>query len=102
MPSSMWPEQCAAVAGWQRRAHAGSSDRALGVARKVESGTVWINDGLLLNNRFAFSGWKKSGLGVELGKWGFEEFPRLKHIHVGQHAGSDEKYYYAIVLGEEF
>ena len=26
---SMWPEQCAAVAGWQRRAHAGSSDRAL-------------------------------------------------------------------------
>lgn len=79
-----------------------NTDRALAVARKVESGTVWINDGLLLNNRFAFSGWKKSGLGVELGKWGFEEFTRLKHIHVGQHAGSDEKYYYAIVLGEEF
>jgi len=78
-----------------------NTDRAVALARRLQSGTVWINDGLLLNNRFPFSGWKNSGVGVELGPWGLEQFTQIKHIHVGEHTGRDEKYYVAIVLGEE-
>jgi aldehyde dehydrogenase (NAD+) len=77
------------------------TERATAVARRLQSGTVWINDGLLLNNRFPFAGWKDSGVGVELGPWGLEQFTKLQHIHVGEHTGRDEKYYVAIVLGDE-
>lgn len=77
-------------------------EAATAVARRLQSGTVWINDGLLLNNRFPFAGWKDSGVGVELGPWGLEQFTRIQHIHVGEHTGRDEKYYVAIVLGDEF
>ncbi len=54
-----------------------------------------------MSNRFPFAGWKQSGVGVEHGPWGFEQFTRLKHIHIGEHTGIDEKYYTAIVIGEE-
>ncbi len=76
-------------------------DRAVAMARRLQSGTVWINDGLLLNNRFPFSGWKKSGIGVELGLWGLEQFSQIKHIHVGEHSSAEDKYYVAIVLGDD-
>jgi aldehyde dehydrogenase (NAD+) len=73
-------------------------DRALGVARRIETGTVWINDYHLINLRFPFGGYKQSGIGRELGPWGLHEFQQLKHIHVGQPTGASEKIYFQMLF----
>lgn len=74
--------------------------RALRVARRIEAGTVWINDYQLLNIRFPFEGWKMSGVGRELGRWGYQQYTRTKHIHVGEPGSVEEKYYFELVLPE--
>jgi aldehyde dehydrogenase (NAD+) len=73
-------------------------DRALGLARRIEAGTVWINDYHLLNVRFPFGGYKKSGFGRELGPQGLDEYQQLKHIHVGEATGPNEKFYFGMLL----
>ncbi|MDY7081863.1 MAG: aldehyde dehydrogenase family protein [Halobacteria archaeon] len=60
-------------------------DRGEGIARRLEAGTVTINDhthtyGL---NETPWGGCKQSGHGRTHGKWGIEEVTRLKHIHRG-------------------
>lgn len=73
-------------------------ERALNVARQIDSGTVWINDYHLLNVRFPFGGMKASGFGRELGPWGLDEFCQLKHIHVGESSSAEEKFYFEMLL----
>ncbi len=60
----------------------GNEDRALEVARRMRTGTVWINDHHMINPRFPFGGYKQSGLGREHGEIGFNEFREIKHIHL--------------------
>ena len=74
------------------------TDRALAMARKLEAGTVWINDYHLLSPKFTFGGYKKSGFGRELGPQGLAEYQQIKHIHVGEPSGVDEKYYFGMLL----
>ena len=74
-------------------------DRALTIARRIESGTVWINDYHLLNVRFPFGGYKQSGFGRELGSWGLHEYQQIKHIHVGQPFDGGAKFYFDMLLG---
>jgi len=76
-------------------------DRALRVARRIEAGTVWINDYHLLNIRFPFGGYKFSGFGRELGPWGLKEYTQVKHIHIGEPGSIEDKYYFAMLLGED-
>jgi acyl-CoA reductase-like NAD-dependent aldehyde dehydrogenase len=58
---------------------ASSDEKALEVARKIRTGQVEINGGNF--NLFApFGGYKQSGIGRELGKFGFEEFLETKAI----------------------
>jgi aldehyde dehydrogenase (NAD+) len=73
-------------------------DRGLAMARKIESGTVWVNDYHLINPRFPFGGYKKSGYGRELGPQGLAEYQQLKHIHLGEATGAEEKYYFGMLL----
>ena len=47
----------------------------------IEAGNVWINDPLIDNVAGPFGGFKRSGLGRELGIEGFETFTEAKHIH---------------------
>lgn len=74
------------------------TERALAIASRLETGTVWINDYHLLNPRFPFGGYKHSGFGRELGPEGLEAYLQVKHIHVGENAGPDEKYYVGMLL----
>jgi aldehyde dehydrogenase (NAD+) len=74
------------------------NDRALSVARKIETGTIWINDYHLLNVRFPFGGMKASGFGRELGPWGLDEFCQPKHIHIGDSSSAEEKFYFEMLL----
>jgi aldehyde dehydrogenase (NAD+) len=56
--------------------------RAMSVADRMRTGTVWINDYHLINNKYPFGGYKQSGLGREHGVQGFLEYTETKHIHV--------------------
>jgi len=57
----------------------GDEDRAMRVARKLRTGQVSINGGAF-NVSAPFGGYKKSGLGRELGVHGMEEFLETKSI----------------------
>ncbi len=58
---------------------AGSDEKAFEVARKIRTGQVEINGGSW-NVVAPFGGYKQSGIGRELGKYGFEEFLEVKSI----------------------
>jgi acyl-CoA reductase-like NAD-dependent aldehyde dehydrogenase len=57
----------------------GDEERAMRVARKLRTGQVSINGGAF-NVSAPFGGYKKSGLGRELGIHGMEEFLETKSI----------------------
>ena len=58
-----------------------SSDTALAVsvAKRLRTGVVWINNGLLMANA-PFGGFKESGIGREGGRWGLEEYTEVQQI----------------------
>ena len=51
------------------------------LARQIEAGTVWINKHAELLPTIPFGGAKMSGLGVELGSEGLEEFTQVQVIN---------------------
>ena len=57
-------------------------NRAHRVARKLESGLVWVNTWLLRDLRVPFGGVKDSGVGREGGRWSLEFFSEAKTITV--------------------
>jgi aldehyde dehydrogenase (NAD+) len=56
-----------------------TEEKAFEVARKLRTGQVEINGGAW-NNVAPFGGYKQSGVGRELGEFGFEEFLEVKAI----------------------
>jgi len=56
--------------------------RAFEVARRMHSGTVWVNKTLEINPNYPFRGAKQSGIGTELGLAGLEEYTQAKVINV--------------------
>ena len=58
---------------------AGTDEKAFEVARKIRTGQVEINGGSF-NVVAPFGGYKQSGIGRELGQYGFEEFLEVKAI----------------------
>ncbi len=56
--------------------------RAERVARGVRTGTMWINNYHVFAEYCPFGGYKQSGVGRELGRWGLEEYTQVKRIHV--------------------
>lgn len=55
--------------------------RATDVAKRIDSGTVWINQYLALDPSIPFRGSKQSGLGSELGEAGFLEYTQAHIIN---------------------
>jgi acyl-CoA reductase-like NAD-dependent aldehyde dehydrogenase len=60
----------------------GNNARAIGIAERMRTGTVWINDWHMINPRYPFGGYKQSGVGREHGEIGFNEYREVKHIHL--------------------
>ncbi|MDE0882417.1 MAG: aldehyde dehydrogenase family protein [Myxococcota bacterium] len=75
-------------------------ERATGMARRIESGTLWINDYHLINPKYPFGGFKQSGIGRELGPQGLDAYFEFKHIHVGRSSSRPEKHYLSMILKE--
>jgi aldehyde dehydrogenase (NAD+) len=59
-----------------------SLDRALGVARRIRTGTIAVNGGQWFGPDSPFGGYKESGLGREHGVQGFEEYLETKTIGI--------------------
>lgn len=57
--------------------------RAEQVAKRIRTGTMWINDFHVFSDLCPFGGYKQSGVGRELGHHGLEEYTEVKHVHVG-------------------
>lgn len=57
-------------------------ERAIAIALKIDTGTVWINKHLDLPFDVPFGGAKQSGFGAELGREGLEEFTQSKIVNV--------------------
>lgn len=57
-------------------------ERAKRVAKKLEAGTVWINEYHLLNPGMPFGGYKQSGLGREMGEEGLKAYLEVKHLWI--------------------
>ncbi|BBY32621.1 aldehyde dehydrogenase family protein [Mycolicibacter minnesotensis] len=60
---------------------AADDDTAIGFARQVQTGQLDINGGKY-NPAAPFGGYKKSGIGRELGRIGFEEYLQIKSIQL--------------------
>jgi betaine-aldehyde dehydrogenase/aminobutyraldehyde dehydrogenase len=55
--------------------------RALGAARKLAFGTVWINEHLFpLTPEMPHGGFKESGYGKDMSAYSMEEYTRVKHV----------------------
>ena len=86
-----------AAAVWLRR-----TIRAIEVARRIRAGTVWINDYHLINAEAPFGGFRQSGRGRELSRYGLEEYTEVKHVHVDQvGADRDRKFWFDYVMNRE-
>jgi acyl-CoA reductase-like NAD-dependent aldehyde dehydrogenase len=53
---------------------------ALQAAKDLESGMVWVNNPLIDNDALPFGGWKRSGMGRELGRQGLDAFRQSKMV----------------------
>jgi len=54
--------------------------RALNAARKLQFGTVWINDHIPLVSEMPHGGYKKSGYGKDLSAYSLEDYTNIKHV----------------------
>src|SRR5689334_19843669 len=54
--------------------------RALNAARKLQFGTVWINDHIPLVSEMPHGGYKQSGYGKDLSAYSVEDYTQIKHV----------------------
>ena len=55
-------------------------ERARRVARRLDAGHIWINSLQVVFPQSAWGGFKRSGIGRELGPWGLAAYTEIKHI----------------------
>lgn len=65
---------------WTKDTNAGEQ-----LASYVDAGTVFVNRCDFPSADLAWTGWKNSGKGVTLSKFGFEQFVKLKSFHIKEY-----------------
>lgn len=63
-------------------------DKAVEVASRLETGTVWINQNLESTPLTPLTGHKQSGIGSENGVYGLREFTQAKAVYIPKSAAS--------------
>ncbi len=56
--------------------------KAHSIANSVRAGTVWVNCYNVLETRAPFGGFKRSGIGRELGEYGLQQYTEVKTVTV--------------------
>ena len=77
----------------------GDKDKAFEVAKRIRTGTVWVNDYHLLSAAAPFGGYKQSGLGREFGLEGILAYTETKHVHVDMVDNRPAKFWYGALFG---
>jgi acyl-CoA reductase-like NAD-dependent aldehyde dehydrogenase len=78
-----------------------NEDRAMNIAKDIRTGTVWINEYHLLNDKVPFGGYKQSGIGREFGTEGMNEYLEVKHIYVDEIKDRSKKTWYNTVVPQD-
>ncbi len=71
--------------------------RAERMARRMRTGTVWINNYHAFGDFCPFGGYKQSGVGRELGHAGLAEYTQIKRLHVNSFAAVESNFSMAIL-----
>ncbi len=71
--------------------------RAFRVARKLQAGTVWINDAYTQPTEGIWGGYKESGIGRELGLYGLEEFLEIKQVYIDTTGSLDRPHWRTVM-----
>lgn len=61
-------------------------DRATALASQLDVGTAWVNSHAVLSTSAPFGGVKWSGIGVEHGPWGLNDFTSIQVVHCNRGA----------------
>jgi aminobutyraldehyde dehydrogenase len=56
--------------------------RAMRVARRIQSGAVWINTHFMITAEMPHGGYKESGYGKDMSKYSVEDYTQIKHVMV--------------------
>ena len=56
--------------------------RAMRTVKRLRAGIVWVNHMQPTYVEAPWGGYKQSGIGRELGKWGVEEYLHVKQVHI--------------------
>jgi betaine-aldehyde dehydrogenase len=56
--------------------------RVLRTVKQLRAGVVWVNHMQPTFVEAPWGGYKQSGIGRELGKWGVEEYLQVKQVHI--------------------
>ena len=57
-------------------------ERATALASRLESGTAWVNSHAMIRPDAPFGGVKESGIGVEFGRYGLEEYTSIQTLQI--------------------
>jgi acyl-CoA reductase-like NAD-dependent aldehyde dehydrogenase len=57
-----------------------SLEEAMEAAERLQAGMVWVNNPLIDNDALPFGGWKNSGIGRALSRFGLDTFRRSKMV----------------------
>ncbi|MCK9274318.1 MAG: aldehyde dehydrogenase family protein [Syntrophales bacterium] len=74
--------------------------RAERLARRIRTGTVWINNYHSFGDFCPFGGYKQSGIGRDLGTSGLAEYTQIKRMHVNAYAATESNFTMGILNDE--
>ncbi|WP_242127917.1 aldehyde dehydrogenase family protein [Sphingobium sp. Sx8-8] len=61
-----------------------STERALAIADRIETGTIWVNQHLAIGPHIPMAGFRQSGIGVEQAEEGLKEFMQIQALNVAR------------------
>ena len=68
----------------------------LNIAKKLNVGTVWVNEHGVLTSETPHGGFKQSGFGKDLSMYSFEEYTRVKHVYLDQTGLARRPWHYTV------
>ncbi len=62
----------------------GDPQKAAALASRLECGTAWVNSHAMIQPDTPFGGAKESGIGVEFGRYGLEEYTNIQTVYISK------------------